>query len=281
MAAKEGACEAGESVVVSPSLLTAPVDGWDLPGFSLGVDHWFAAENEPPKKKKCLSLSRQRSSPLQDSTNRFTKPVEATVLEEAAKGVVPLKTEQSTRWAVANFNSWALSRSSSSADAVPSDILKSHDAELICRWICAFMFETRKTDGSRYPPATLRSLVSGLNRELQRNGAPFSVLDKSDGRFRALLKTLDTLSCELHREGIGAGKKSAKVVDSEHEMLFLEKNLLGVSTPKLLQRTVFFYVGFNFVLRGVQEQYDLVPNQFHRVPEDRMVYDSFLNPNLV
>ena len=136
------------------------------------------------------------------------------------------------------------------------------------------MFETRKTDGSRYLPATLRSQVSGLNHELQRNGAPFSVLDKSDGRFGALLKTLDTLSCELHREGIGAGKKSAKVVDSEHEMLFWEKNLLGVSRPKLLQCTVFFYVGLNFVLRGVQEQYDLVPNQFHRVPEDQMVYDT-------
>ena len=57
MAAKEGACEAGESVVVSPSLLTVPVDGWDLPGFSLGVDDWFAAENEPPKKKVSLLVS--------------------------------------------------------------------------------------------------------------------------------------------------------------------------------------------------------------------------------
>ena len=178
------------------------------------MDDWFTQENEPPKKKKCLSL--RRPPPLRDS-NRFSKLVEAAVLEEAARGVVPSKTEQSTRWAVSNFDSWAFSRSSSSADVVPPDLLKSHDAELVCRWICAFMFETRKTDGSRYPPATSRSLVSGLNRELQRNGAPFSVLDKSDGRFRPLLKTLDTLSCELHREGIGASKKSAKVVDSEHE----------------------------------------------------------------
>ena len=77
-----------------------------------------------------------------------------------------------------------------------------------------FMFEKRKTDGSCYLPGTLRSLVSRLNRELKCNGAPFLGLDKSDGRFRALLKTLDTLSCELRREGIGAGKKITKVVDS-------------------------------------------------------------------
>lgn len=132
---------------------------------------------------------------------------------------------------------------------MPPDVLKSHDTKLVCRWFCAFVFETRKTDGSRYPPATLRSLVSGLNRELQRNGAPFSVLDKSDGRFRPLLKTLNTLSCELHREGIGASKNSAKVVGSEHEKLFWEKNLLGYSTPKVLSALYScMYVGLNYVL---------------------------------
>ena len=66
-------------------------------------------------------------------------------------------------------------------------------------------------DGSVYPPATLRSLVSGLNRILHSNRAPFSVLDKGDPRFRDLLKTLDTLTSELHRLGIGATKNSAKV----------------------------------------------------------------------
>ena len=69
-------------------------------------------------------------------------------------------------------------------------------------------------------------------------------------------------------------KKSAKVVNSEHEKLLWEKNLLGYSTPKVLQRTVFFYVGLNFALRGVQEQHDLVPAQFSRVPADRKVYDA-------
>ena len=56
-------------------------------------------------------------SPLRDSTNetRFAEPVNASVLQEAAKGVVPLKTEQSTQWAVKNLDCWARSRSSSSS----------------------------------------------------------------------------------------------------------------------------------------------------------------------
>ena len=126
------------------------------------------------------------------------------------------------------------------------------------------------------PPATLRSLVSGLNRVVQSNKAPFSALDKSDHRFRDLLKTLDSLSSELHSQGIGATKNSAEVIDPKHEDIFWEKSLIGDATPKVIQRTVFFYVGLNFVLRGVQEQYDLVPSQFLRVPKDKNVYDASL-----
>ena len=173
-----------------------------------------------------------------------------------------------------NFESLARNRSSSASEIVPPGILHSHDPELVCKWLCCFVLETRKLDGSRYPPATIRSLVSGLSQELQRHSAPFSVLDKGDYRFRALLKTLDSVSCELHKEGIGAVKNSAKVIDPGHEKTFWEKLLLGTSTPKILQRTVFFYVGLNFALRGVQEQYDHVPSQFRRVPEEVEVYDA-------
>jgi len=61
--------------------------------------------------------------------------------------------------------------------AVPADLLQSHDANCDCKWLCHFMMETRKTDGSKYPLSTQRSLIGGLNRVLQSNKAPFSVLD--------------------------------------------------------------------------------------------------------
>ena len=133
MADKETAGRTIEKVV-SSSLLTSSVEGWERPGFSLGMDEWFAEDFPPPKKKRCLSLSR-RTSPLQDSTNRlakpgatstnrFTKPVEASVLSEAAKGVIPLKTEQSTRWAVNNFECWARSRASSHPARIPSHSIR-------------------------------------------------------------------------------------------------------------------------------------------------------------
>ena len=88
------------------------------------------------------------------------------------------------------------------------------------------------------------------------------------------LKTLDTLCSDLHRQGIASTKNSAKVIELDDEDRFWQKGLLGFSTPKLLQCTVFLYVGLNFVLRGVQEQYDLIPSQFSHVPQDKSVYNT-------
>ena len=109
---------------------------------------------------------------------------------------------------------------------------------------------------------------------MQNNQAPFSVVDKGDPRFRPLLKTLDPLSSELHHSRVNLAKNSAKVIKSDHESLFWEKGLLGSSTPKVLQRKVFFYVGLNFTLREIQEQYDLVPSQFVHYPQDTKIYDE-------
>ena len=56
-----------------------------------------------------------------------------------------------------------------------------------------------------------------------------------------------------------------------HEQSFWDKGLLGYSSPRLLQRTVFFYVGMYFALRGMEEQYSLVPN---RNPQDTATYNT-------
>ena len=173
------------------------------------------------------------------------------------------------------FEAWTKDRLNGSPDdPVPADLLKSHDPGLVCKWLCRFVLETRKDNGEPYPPATLRCLLSGINRVLQRNNAPFSILDKGDVRFKDLTKTLDTISSELHRQGIGAKKHSAEVITSEHEDAFWKTGLLGFATPASLQRTVFFYVGMNFVLRGIQEQHDLVQDQFVRSPSVVTQYDA-------
>ena len=131
----------------------------------------------PPREKKVRILV--------DTNNiqRFAAPVSPASLEKAAKGVVPTNTEASTAWARNNFNACTKNRPCFGDERIPAGLLQSHDSNLVCTWLCRFVTETRKTDGSVYPPATLRSLLSGLKRILLGTTTPFSVLDKTDPRF--------------------------------------------------------------------------------------------------
>ena len=90
-------------------------------------------------------------------STRFAKLVDASVLQEAAKGVILLKTEQSTLWAVKNFDCWVHAQSCSSSNVVPPDLLRSH-AELVR---CFVLEMRRPMDHATHH--RLRSLVSGLN----------------------------------------------------------------------------------------------------------------------
>ena len=154
------------------------------------------------------------------------------------------------------------------------DLLQSHDAKLVCKVLCWFIIETRREDGNPYPSASLRCLLSALNRILQDNKAPFSVFDKEDPQFCHLMRTLDSVSSDLHWEGVDAQRKSASVITYEDENVLREKGLLGDDLPRVSQHTVFYYAGMQFCLKGIQEQYDLTRQQLIRVSTDSQTYDE-------
>lgn len=170
------------------------------------------------------------------------------------------------------FQSWIEERNLqvSVEEQIPLDILSTHqaDSEKLCKVLRLFVLEARKIDGEKYPSGTIRNLLSGLNRELLKNKADFSILDRNDVRFRELHLTMDSVSSKLHRAGIGISRKHAEVISVEMENLFWEKGSLGTSSPVVFQHTVFFYVGLQFVLCGVQEQHDLQVKQLARYPHD-------------
>ena len=87
------------------------------------------------------------------TNTRFTIPVTSPERKKAAKGVIPTNTEaSSTRWAIKKFQHLGLSIAQLSTrsrdDFVPPDLLKSHDAALVCKWLCRYVMETRREDRS-------------------------------------------------------------------------------------------------------------------------------------
>ena len=68
------------------------------------------------------------------------------------------------------------------------------------------------------------------------------------------------------------------MIEVEYENLFWEKGLLGISIPNVLQCTVIFYIGLNFVLRG-NRKYNVVPFQFVFCLHDTRIYESVYYEN--
>jgi hypothetical protein len=252
--------EGAERPVVPPGVLHGIDVVQHNPAFVIECSGWDAeneiCENETPAKKRRLSLSLKKREPLGANNSRFGSPTKQRVFEAAGEGVVPTNTRASTNWALKTFTEWMKQRNLRAPDdPIPSDILESKEASNVCRIMRLSVLEARRSDGQPYPPATLRSLVSGIQRGNQAKKPPFLLLDTSDKRFREIHLTLDSVSSELHRQGIGAVRKSAAVISVEDDICFWEKGVMGTSSPAVLQNTVFFYLGLHFVLSGVQEQH--------------------------
>jgi hypothetical protein len=99
-----------------------------------------------------------------------------------------------------------------------------------------------------------------INRVLQKNRV--QCLDKSDYHFH----DPPYPSSDLHRQGIGAVRKSASIIKPEEEDHLWEKGSLGTSSPRDLQN------GLQLVLRGVQEQHDLLIGQIVQFLPDLTVH---------
>ena len=116
--------------------------------------------------------------------NRFASLVSENHLKKADTGVVPANTRSNLQQAERNFIEWEKQHNQQELeDPEPLDLLQSHDAELVYKTICKFVVETRNSSGQHYPPATIRSLLSGINHTMKENKASFSILDKDAQSF--------------------------------------------------------------------------------------------------
>ena len=138
-------------------------DGWIVNESSI-------KENEPPPKKKCLSLrKKQESSGSNESATRtFLTLVEERALADKC---IPRNTTTSTKWAVANFESWRKIRNETFAlepeRQVPDDLLLGVDSAALCKWLSLYVVEARKQNGSPFPPKSLYLLLTGLLRHMR------------------------------------------------------------------------------------------------------------------
>lgn len=103
--------------------------------------------NKNPKKRLFLSLSEQRKE-------RFSFVIEI----EVQKGLVPSNIKSVNEWAFKHLLEWSSSCSDIEWEAIPAGNLSCTNPAVVCKCLCYLVKETRKTDGTQYPPSTNRCL---------------------------------------------------------------------------------------------------------------------------
>ncbi len=106
--------------------------------------------------------------------SRFSDPVTVGDVENARVSGVPEKTQEQTSWCTGVWAAWARALmklpaaddDESRYELLP-DFFCAMPVESMKFWLCKFVLELRRADGEYYPPDTLYSICSGLNRSLR------------------------------------------------------------------------------------------------------------------
>ena len=224
----------------------------------------FEKENINPDSVDFKSLKKsKRKSPKK--SKRFKPPTSESEMMEITKGFVPENTKKSTTWATRVFKEWVLERNVSAEEQCPVDLVQKPDPKLLNFWLCRFVTEVRKKDGSPYPPRSIHLILAGLQRivlEISPNAPKF--FDQSDSTYRDLRRSCDTIYRELRSQGIGTEINRTPIFTMEEEEKLWDTGVFNINDPVGLQRAVFFYIGKRFCIRGGEEQRKLGPSQLKR-----------------
>ena len=221
------------------------------------------------------------NQPLPPSS-RFATRVSDSELEVAKKSAIPKNTDKSTNWAVRIWKEWSASRQQTcpSHTEWPTHLLITQPKELNY-WLSKFVLEARKTSGVCYPPDTLYSICSGLQRYIRQDRPEINIYKSPT--FAGFQKTLDGEMKRLRSTGLGVRRRQAEPITIEEENLLWERGLLGDHTPQVLLDTMLFLCGIHFALRSGEEHRSLQVSQLELIfPPDspaHLVYTENFSKN--
>ena len=278
--------------VVSPSLLDGLLDAnlsdW-LPQsqWELGIEEFDTPPVLNPQTLEesdelLLLASQQYESEFVDdggaqagsasgsTGRRFGVPVSSAVVEQSRKSGVPPKTRGQTTWCCRVWAAWVKDRKflpeadlEEANHGLSEDIAKMSITSLQF-WLPKFVLEVRRADQQHYPPDSLYSLCTGLQRSLKFNDRA-EVRLFSDCKFSRFQSTLDSEMKRLRSMG-KYKKKKAEVIGTEQEDILWKKGLLGDHCPQALLDTLVYYIGLYFAIRGGEHrQLRFKPSQLELV----------------
>ena len=184
--------------------------------------------------------------------NRFAAPKTEEEVVAARKDSVPRKTQLDTKYCIKVWHDWRKYRNSVDTTSQVHEDFKRLDKKKLSFWLSCFILETRKQDGSEYPPNSLHHIVCGIMGYLRQNGQPDIDFFK-DPEFHETRASLDAEMKRLQSKGIGSKRHQAEPLTEREEDMLWTSGQLGHRTPQALVDTMLFMCGVYFALRSGQE----------------------------
>lgn len=136
---------------------------------------------------------------------------------------MPENSARSSRWALNNLRSWFDEYNKRNEDdKCPAEILTpSCSKEILNKWLCVYVLETRNHVGQPYPPKTVYSLLCGILREMRVSNPQYpNFLQKDDASFNKFHVTLDNLFKSLRSDGIGSSSTHTETITKQRKIYF-------------------------------------------------------------
>ena len=211
-------------------------------------------------------------APNESTSSRFAEPISDADLHRKKINAIPAGTKNRNNWSTNMFNRWAAERKATELDDLTLNLPK-NSAELLTAneksidyWLSKFIYETRKTDGNRFPGTSLGQITAGINSYLKENGRKINLF--TDEAFEHFRGTLDLACKESARHGVGLFKKQAEVISPSEEERMWNIGCLGSDSPQQLLDTLVYLNGLHFALRSGAEHRNLTIHQIEVVPPD-------------
>ena len=190
------------------------------------------------------------------------------------KGYTLLKTEAYTTWGLKKYQIWKENRQVASQEQI-TDIFQCTDPAVLSHWLSCFAAETQTKDESQYPPQSIYSLLTGIQKHMKNtNLEALTFLNKANNHFRDLHNCLDVIFRRLCESNIGTSTVHHNPFTKEEIDQLWATGVLGTSNPQSLLNAVFFNNGMQFCLRGRGEHRRLKLDQIKREETGYIYYEN-------
>ena len=153
-----------------------------------------------------VEMEREMEAEKENISDQFSFDTTLDELEKLMEGACPVNTAKNNEWVYNNFESWRTARNKRFPKMqCPDDVFSSK--EVACEWLCKYITETRKGDGSEYTPRSLYLLLAGIQRYVRKLYPKMEFNLFSDHEFKSIKNLCDSLFRKLHSKGIGTSLK--------------------------------------------------------------------------